>query len=193
MELLPTYRRTLAAFVDQVGQVGYDQWASPTPCQGWDVRALVDHVVSELCWSVPLFAGATVAEVGDRFSGDLLGANPATAARDAADRAARAAGAPGALERTVHLSSGPIPGGEYLHQLLAELLVHGWDLGVSLGVGPELDPEGVRRCRRWFADRSAVYRSSGLTAPVVELPPDASEQDGLIAAFGRDPGWRAED
>ncbi|MEE6263566.1 TIGR03086 family metal-binding protein [Plantactinospora sonchi] len=192
MDLLPAYRRTLTAFADQVGQVGYDQWAAPTPCPDWDVRALVNHVVGELYWSVPLFAGATVTEVGDRFSGDLLGTDPAVAARDAAAGADRAAGEPGALDRTVLLSSGPTPAGEYLHELMAECLVHGWDLSAAIGGAVRLDPEAVRECSRWFTGRSAMYRSSGLTASGMTPPPDADDQDRLIAAFGRDPGWRAE-
>ena len=47
-----------------------------TPCTEWDVRALVNHVLGEIRWAVPLFAGSTIAEVGDRFDGDLLGDDP---------------------------------------------------------------------------------------------------------------------
>ncbi|MEO3747211.1 TIGR03086 family metal-binding protein [Plantactinospora sp. B5E13] len=192
MELLPAYRRTLSHLADQVGQVGYDQWAAPTPCPDWDVRALVNHVVGELYWSVPLLAGARVAEVGDRFSGDLLGTDPAAVARDAAAQADRAAGEPGVWDRTVRLSSGPTSADEYLHELMAECLVHGWDLSVAVGSVVRLDPEAVRECARWFTGRSAGYRSSGLTASEVELPPGADDQARFIAAFGRDPGWRVE-
>ncbi|GAA3723183.1 TIGR03086 family metal-binding protein [Plantactinospora mayteni] len=190
MDLLTTYRRTVAGFADRVGQVGADQWAAATPCADWDVRTLVNHVVGEERWSVPLFGGASLAEVGDRFAGDLLGADPATSARDAAERACRAVADPDVLDRTVELSVGPTPGREYLHQLLAEHLVHGWDLATAIGVEPRLDPAGVQECARWFAERTSMYRDSGLTDPGVPVPPEASGQDRLVAAFGRDPGWR---
>lgn len=184
------YRRTLTEFADQVGRVGADRWAGPTPCGDWDVRTLVNHVVAEDRWSVPMFGGASLAEVGDRFAGDLLGDDPAASARDAAEEADRAVSEPGALDRTVGLSAGPTPGREYLHQLMAEHLVHGWDLMVAVGAEPRLDAEAVRECARWFVDRVSTYRTDGLVEPGVRVPPDASELDRLVAAFGRDPGWR---
>ncbi|WP_422770566.1 TIGR03086 family metal-binding protein [Plantactinospora sp. WMMC1484] len=192
MDLLTTYRRTVADFADQVGRVGSDQWTAPTPCADWDVRTLVNHVIGEERWSEPLFAGASLDEVGDRFAGDLLGADPAAAAREAAERACRAPADPAALDRDVELSAGPTAGREYLHQLLAEHVVHGWDLAVAIGVEPRLDPEGVRECARWFGGRVPMYRAGGLTEPGVPVPPDASDQDRLVAAFGRDPDWHPE-
>lgn len=192
MDVLPAYRHALTEFADRVGQVGYDQWDAPTPCPDWDVRTLVNHVVGEDRWTVPLLRGATLAEVGDRFAGDLLGADPAGAARDAAAEADRAVCEPGAVERIVRLSAGPTPAREYLYQLLAEHLVHGWDLAVALGLDPRLDPDVVRTCARWFTDRMPLYRAAGLIDAGMPVPADASEQDRLIAAFGRDPAWRVE-
>jgi uncharacterized protein (TIGR03086 family) len=193
MDLLRAYRRGLDEFADRVGQVGFDQWAAPTPCADWDVRTLVNHVVGEQRWSVPLLAGATLDQVGDRFAGDVLGPEPAKAAREAANEAARATTPTGILDRTVLLSVGETPAREYLHQLLAEHLVHGWDLAMALGVRPQLDPEAVRGCAAWFATRSESYRAGWLTHDEVAPHTDADDQDRLIAAFGRDPGWRAGD
>ncbi|MBE1488208.1 TIGR03086 family metal-binding protein [Plantactinospora soyae] len=190
MDLLRTYRRALTGFADHVGRIGADQWTAATPCGSWDVRTLVNHVVGEDRWSVPLFGGATLAQVGDRFAGDVLGDDPAASARDAAEAADRAVSEPGALDRTVELSAGPTPGREYLHQLMAEHLVHGWDVMVAVGTEPRLDAEAVRECARWFTDQVSMYRAAGLVEPGVPVAPDASEQDRLVAAFGRDPGWR---
>ncbi|MFK3980549.1 TIGR03086 family metal-binding protein [Micromonospora sp. NPDC050397] len=193
MELLQTYRRGLSEFTDRVSQIGYDQWALPTPCANWDVRTLVNHVVGEDRWSVALLGGATVAQVGDRFEGDLLGTDPAGAARDAAAAAERAVSEPGALDRIVHLSTGDTPASEYLHQLLAEHLVHGWDLAVAIGVAPTMHAEAVQECSQWFSGRSEAYRQGGLTSLAVHVPENAGEQDRLVAAFGRDPDWAPGD
>lgn len=190
MELLETYRLALAGFTERVERVRPDQWGAPTPCGDWDVRTLVNHVVGEDRWTVPMFAGATIAEVGDRFGGDVLGRDPATAARQAALAAEAAVSDPGALDRTVHLSAGDTPGREYLRQLMAEHLVHGWDLAVAVGADRRLDPAAVHECAGWFADRRGQYRSGGLVDAAVELPDGAGEQDRLLAAFGRDPAWR---
>jgi uncharacterized protein (TIGR03086 family) len=189
VDLLTAYRRGLREFTTRVARVRPDQWSAPTPCPDWDVRALVNHLVYEDRWTVPLFAGATIAEVGGRFEGDLLGADPVAAARDATQRAEAAVAEPDALERTVHLSFGDTPAREYAYQLLADHLVHSWDLAVAIGADARLDAAAVRLCAAWFAGREHAYRSSGVTGPRRPVPAGADEQDRLIAAFGRDPRW----
>ncbi|HEX5543754.1 MAG TPA: TIGR03086 family metal-binding protein [Micromonospora sp.] len=191
MDLLEAYRRSLTEFTDRVAQVGSDQWTAPTPCPDWNVRALVNHVVSEDRWTVPILAGATIAEVGNRFDRDLLGSSPATITADATAEAERAASEPGALDRTVHLSAGDTPASEYLRQLLADHLVHGWDLAVAVGAEPRLDSEAVHECAIWFTQAERMYRDAGLIGPRFDVPGEASEQDRLLAAFGRDPAWHA--
>jgi uncharacterized protein (TIGR03086 family) len=185
--ILDLYRRSVRAFVDRVDGVGADQWTNPTPCSEWDVRALVNHIVYEQRWSVPLLAGATIAEVGDRFEGDLLGSDPPASVRAAADEALAAVADPAVLDMTVHLSFGDTPAGEYLYQLFADHLVHGWDLAVGIDGDRTLEPTLVRDCLQWFADREQTYRSSGAIGPAGPLPADPTDQDRLIAAFGRDP------
>ena len=51
------------------------------------MRDLVNHVVGEQRWVVPLLEGRTVAEVGDALDGDLLGQAPQEAAASAAKAA----------------------------------------------------------------------------------------------------------
>jgi uncharacterized protein (TIGR03086 family) len=190
MDILDLYGRALDDFVARVRAVGGAQWAAPTPCADWDVRQLVNHVVYEDRWTVPLFAGQTIADVGDRFEGDLLGADPVTSAADAAAGARAAVAAPGALDRTVQLSFGPTPATEYAMQLFADHVVHGWDLAVAIGADPALDPECVRAVAGWFAEREDGYRAAGAIGPRADVSPGASEQDRLLAAFGRSPSWR---
>jgi ketosteroid isomerase-like protein len=57
------------------------------PCTDWDVRALVNHVVAEERWTIPLMSGQTIEDVGSTLDGDLLGDNPADAATHAAHAA----------------------------------------------------------------------------------------------------------
>jgi len=190
MELLDAYRRALGEFADRVTAVRPGQWSDPTPCTGWTVRELVNHLVYEDRWTVPLINGAALADVGDRFEGDLLGDDPAATARDAVAESVAAVSAPGALSRTVELSSGDTPAEEYVRQLLADHVVHGWDLAAATGGDRRLDPDLVRTVAEWFPAHEAGYRAGGAIAEAVDVPADASPQDRLIAAFGRDPGWR---
>ena len=187
MALIDLYRDSVAAFAEKVAKVRLDQWNAATPCSDWDVRALVNHVVYEQRWSVPLFAGATIAEVGDRFEGDLLGDDPALSAAEAAEDAKAAVSATGALERTVHLSIGDTRAVEYVRQLLADHLVHGWDLAVATGSDQSSIPRRCTPATTGSPIGSRLYRDAGIIGPRPDLAPNASVQDELLAAFGRDP------
>ena len=121
----------MAAHVDGVGA---DQWNLPTPCTEWDVRALVNHVVGEERWTRPLLEGMTIAEVGDRFDGDLLGDDPPGAGRQAAADSTAAVDELLAGIDKVHLSYGDEDPGEYVRQLCADHLIHG--LGPRRGDRP---------------------------------------------------------
>ena len=57
MDLNTLYHRTVEAWADRVNAVGPDQWDEPTPCRDWTVRELVNHVVGEDRWTVPLVEG----------------------------------------------------------------------------------------------------------------------------------------
>lgn len=183
-EIRDLYRRASDEFAARVRRVG-DRWADPTPLPGWDVRALVHHLVDEERWAPPLFAGETIEQVGDRFAGDLLGDDPVAVVEDAAPAAVAAVQAPGALERTVHLSFGEHPGREYALQLAADHLVHAWDLARAIGDDETLDPWCVEVVLGWFRSMEDVYREMGVIGPRTELPADPAPQAELLARFGR--------
>jgi uncharacterized protein (TIGR03086 family) len=186
IDTIELYRRATDEFAARVLLVGA-RWTAATPCADWDVRALVHHIVEEELWAPPLFAGGTIAEVGDSLSGDLLGDNPARAFEQASAAAVEAVRGPGAMERIVHLSFGDVPGSEYAMQLAADHLIHAWDLARAVGADTTLDAESVAAVRAWFADRENAYRSGGAIGPRVSLPDGASPQDELLARFGRKP------
>ncbi|WP_084958722.1 TIGR03086 family metal-binding protein [Thermoactinospora rubra] len=179
------HNRAMREFAARVHAVGPEQWTLPTPCLDWNVRTLVNHIVSENLWAPPLFAGLTVADVGDALDGDLLGDDPVKAFDDSAARAVAAVQAEGAMDRIVHLSFGDVPGSEYAMQLFADLLVHAWDLAEAIGADRRLDPELVEACSAWFAGQEEAYRSAGAIGPRLDVPPDADSQAKLLAAFGR--------
>jgi uncharacterized protein (TIGR03086 family) len=187
MTLVALYTRAVDSFVDKVNGVRPDQWTLPTPCADWDVRQLVNHVVSEQLWSAPMFQGATIADVGDRFDGDLLGEDPRATADGAGQTAKQAVLADGAMGTTVHLSFGDTPADEYVTQLLADHIIHGWDLAVAIDADRTIDSDAVAFLTTWFADREQIYRRAGAVGPRFEVPVGASDQDRLVGAFGRDP------
>ena len=94
MHVTDLHRRSVEGFaarVETLDGLSPERWAAPTPCAEWDVRALLNHIVYEDLWTVPLMEGATIEEVGDRYEGDLLGDDPLTATRAACDMAVTAA------------------------------------------------------------------------------------------------------
>jgi uncharacterized protein (TIGR03086 family) len=180
------YGRASAAFSTAAHRIG-DRWQAPTPCADWDVRQLLHHVVEEERWTPPLFAGETIAGVGDRFAGDLLGHDPLASLDEAAAAALDAIRYDGAMERTVHLSFGDFPGREYALQLAADHLVHAWDMARALGVDERLDLETVVVIRDWFRSMEQAYRDAGVIGPRTAVSPDADPQAELLAMFGRAP------
>jgi uncharacterized protein (TIGR03086 family) len=189
MDLSTLYDRTVAGWSDQVRRVGADQWDHPTPCSDWTVRELVNHVAGESLWAVPLVQGSTIEEVGDRFDGDLLGEDPATTALDAADAGLAAVSERLPTGGTVHLSYGEEQLDEYVRQLAADHLIHGWDLASALGSPLQPDPEVVSDVAAWFADREDMYRGAGAVGPRTGTYDDPWQD--LLAGSGRDPGWHS--
>jgi uncharacterized protein (TIGR03086 family) len=179
------HRRAVEEFDARVRAVADDQWELPTPCSDWNVRQLVNHLVYEDRWTVPLMGGSTIAEVGDRYEGDLLGDRPKAAWEESSTDAVQAVSADGALERIVDLSSGPTPAREYVSQLFADHLIHAWDLARAVGADERLDPELVDACAAWFASMEDTYRAIGAIGDRPETPPGADAQTVLLAAFGR--------
>jgi uncharacterized protein (TIGR03086 family) len=190
MDLDMLYRGTVEAWNAQVAEVRSGDWDRPTPCRDWTVRDLVNHVAGEDLWTVPLVQGSTIEEVGDRFDGDVLGDDPISKALDAARAAVSAVDARLPEGGTVQLSYGEERLEEYVRQLAADHLVHGWDLAVAIGGTSRLDADLVAGVAAWFADREEIYRSVGAVGPRTGSFDDP--QDDLIAGFGRDPGWRAD-
>ncbi|HWC67708.1 MAG TPA: TIGR03086 family metal-binding protein [Acidimicrobiales bacterium] len=187
METPELFRAAVDVFGQHVHAIVPDQWHLPTPCPEWDVRELVNHVTGEDLWCVPLFAGSTIADVGDRFDGDVLGDDPVATWDAAAADAIAAVAAPGAMDVTTHLSFGDVPGREYTMQLFADHLIHGWDLARAIGADEALPDELVDALATWFADREELYRGAGVIGPKVAAADGASAQDRLLAAFGRTP------
>ena len=76
---------------------------------------------------------------------------------------------------------------EYVRQLVADHLIHAWDLAAATGGDRRLDPDLVADVAAWFAEREDLYRQAGLIAEPAGTYDDA--QSDLLSRAGRDPGW----
>ncbi|NJQ00229.1 TIGR03086 family metal-binding protein [Streptomyces zingiberis] len=187
MDLLDAFDNAWLEFDRRVHRVGAEQWDEPTPCADWTVRDLVNHLTAEHLWAPWLLRGATLAEVGDRFEGDVLGDDPVAAWERAAAESHDAFHRPGALEGRVHTSGGPSPTTEYGWQMTTDLAVHAWDLARGIGDDDTLDEELAGELHERTAPLADSLQGSGLFAAPVSVPGTARAQDRLVGLLGREP------
>jgi uncharacterized protein (TIGR03086 family) len=185
MEIEADLARVVRRFGDTVREVAPDQWHAATPCAAWDVRALVNHLVSEAAWVKPLMDGLTIAEVGDRLDGDLLGDDPIGAYDRAAAEAIASIAESDAMQRVVHISSGDAPAPAYLAQLFIDFVVHRWDLARAIGADDTIEPSDAGAIYAQMAPMEDEMRSWGVYGDRVEVADDADLQTKLLALFGR--------
>jgi uncharacterized protein (TIGR03086 family) len=168
--------------VDVVRAVRADQLDAPTPCAGWTVQQLVDHMLE---WQ-PALEGAARKEV--------VAPAPVTGGRPAdLDLAglARAWSDPAAWAGVTRLG-GPmeLPAAMIGGMVQAELVVHGWDLARATGQHPEWPGALLRAIHDEVAKTAAQGREMGAYGPAVAVPDDAPVLDRILGMTGRDPNWR---
>lgn len=185
------HAKAMQEFDRRVRSIGADQWRSPTPCAEWTVHDLVNHLVNEQLWVPELLAGSTMDQVGDRFDGDQLGADP-KARWNATATAARAAWVePGATERRVHLSFGESDASEYGWQMTLDLGVHAWDLAAAIGVDDTIDPALADTLYETWGERIREFAGLGIFGTPLGTAAGTDPQTALLAVAGRDrAAWR---
>lgn len=177
-----------AALATTVRTITPDQLANPTPCQEFDVRALVNHL---LYWG-PSLAGAGRKEVvpppesgvdltaGD-WRGDLLtlldDLVSAWAPQEAWEGDTRVVGPTVIPARVI--------GG----MTVCELAVHSWDLASATGQRLSLDDELLAYLYEEVASGAEQGRQMGVYGPEVPVPADAPTLDRILGLTGRDPAW----
>jgi uncharacterized protein (TIGR03086 family) len=184
-DIAQLHRRALDETRSVVARTDRVQWADTTPCAGWDVQALLNHLVSGNLWAAELGSGHTIEEVGDRLGGEVLG-NDALAAYDASAKAAAATfESPGALDAPCAVSYGPVPGSVYCGHRFVDVLIHGWDLAVATDQDSTLEPELVVAAFGLLQEQADMVRASGMFGNDLAAPANAGAQTRLLAFIGR--------
>jgi len=178
----PTADQLRAAIVqagDLVARVTAEQWSSATPCEGWDVRTLVSHLVT----GNRLFTAALRGEQPAQLSADD---DPVAAFGDSGSELLTAFASPGALQRVVHVPFGTVPGEVALHLRITEILVHGWDIARATGQHAEFD-EAVAVQELEFSSGAlgAIPPERRPFGSPQQPPADASALERLAALLGR--------
>lgn len=175
--------------LDDVGRyvagIADDQWTLPTPCDGWTVHELVNHIVGGNLWAAELGRGRTIADVGSALDGDMLGTDPVGAYQRSAEYSAATFAAPGALDSPCAVSYGPVPGSVYAGHRFIDVLIHGWDLATATGQPTDLDPELVDACWEVIRPQLSLLQGSGMFGSQQQDRADGTPQTRLLAALGR--------
>ena len=161
------------------------QWSNPTPCEEWNARTLLNHIVAGNYWVAPLVEGKTIEEVGDKYDGDLLEHDAYGAYERSAKIAAHAFFEPGAMTALCAVSYGPVPGAVYCGHRIFDVTVHGWDLATGTGQDATIPVELVEACHEIIEPQAEALRQAGVLGPKVKLGSKASKQANFLALIGR--------
>ncbi|PTR37157.1 uncharacterized protein (TIGR03086 family) [Rhodococcus sp. OK611] len=180
--------RALDATGTLVAGVADDQWSAPTPCTGWSIRDVVNHVTAGNHLFASSLRGKPLPVTVVGAPPDLLGPDPAGSFHASADALVQAFALPGVLDREITLPMGQVPAVQALNMRITEMLAHGWDLARASGQTPRY-PDSVIEDQIAFSRVLLPNLPAGRTpfAPSRPVPEDASPLDRLAALLGRTP------
>jgi uncharacterized protein (TIGR03086 family) len=160
-----------------------DQLGDPTPCESWDVAALINHIVGAHHFFLAGLTGKPPAASGDFAAGDYLAAYDEVSAKVLA-----AFGADGVMERMITMPFGEMPGAAVMGLATNDTFQHGWDLARATGQSTDLAPElAASLLAQAKATIPPAFRGpEGAPFGAEQAAPDgASAADQLAAFLGR--------
>lgn len=177
------FRNLSRLFLARAREVPPDAWERPAPCEGWVARDVVEHLVE---WAPSMILegpGLPLPRVPD------VRQNPAGAWHAVSDAIQAALDDPEIAGREFDMRIGRFSVRDAVATfVLADILIHTWDLSRAAGLDESLDPVEVRRALGGMSQMDPeVLVAGGQFGPAVAVPDDADEQTRLIALTGRRP------
>jgi uncharacterized protein (TIGR03086 family) len=189
-EIADRYRRRADTFEAKVAAVRPEQWSNRSPCDEWDARGVVGHIVD--------MHGVMLRDVDRSLDGGRAVEDDPLAAFRAARAAVEAVlDDPESSAVVTDTPAGRVTVAEHVDRVVSEdMVIHGWDLARATGQDDTIDPDEV--ARMWPAAQNTPpemripgHYGPGIVVfgPEVPVPEDAPLQDRLIGKFGRNPGF----
>jgi len=176
------FRRVAAGMTRRVEAVPPERWDSPSPCEGWAARDVVEHLVDWLpgffftTWDLPLPSLPSAEE------------DPVAAWGALRDAFQAALGSPEVAGRQRETPLWSTFAAAVERGVIPDVLIHTWDLARATGLDERLDPAEVHRLADGIPSMPIdAMVGSGQYARPVEVDADADEQSRVLAAFGRRP------
>ena len=180
--------RAHGTFLLLVAAIDHEQLTSPTPCDGWSVADLVDHVVAGSFMATALVAGDS-SEHAQAVRADRMQGFPSLdiariAAQLLAERRAFASTDP---ELVVDHPVLPMPARSLLEQRLVEYSAHGWDLRQATGVDVLTDDTVLAAAVAAMTPLAPLLGQLGMfgQGPSEHGPGERSLEDQLVDMVGR--------
>jgi uncharacterized protein (TIGR03086 family) len=174
-DLLALYERASEWTLAKVAGAG-TKLDVATPCDDWDVRTLMNHMLDTQRYFVGAARGEDVSPPSPSPP-ELLTDDPVADFEGARAETLSTFAEPGVIEKT-----GPSIGIAF-----SDLLLHGWDLAKATAQDATM-PEGLPEAAyAMIHGRFTDDQRKGVFKPEVAVDPEASAQDKLLAYTGRDP------
>lgn len=174
----------MAGFGRVLLQVDDEHLELDTPCDGWNVEALISHVVLGDV-SVPLLFTGDPLPSTMAIDTSILGPNPVATWRGTALAAIECWRADGAMEQIVKHPVGDRPGSVFARFRLVDLLGHTWDLATTIGVEAELPEPLCEAALDFLFPMVDQLRESMVFGPPVEPPDGADAAVRFLSLLGR--------
>jgi uncharacterized protein (TIGR03086 family) len=173
-----------------VAHVDASQFNQPTPCGDWDTRTLLNHLILWTSYSLEARAhgGSASQELMDRD----FAAGPGFAADYQAqlDRALAAWADPATWEQSLDVMGSPTPATDIAGLIIAEMVLHGWDLATATGQRFEVSDQAAAVALKAVEDNAEMFRKYEGFADPVSVPSSAPALDRVLGLSGRDPSWK---
>ena len=128
--------QAIASTRQAMAAVQADQLSAQSPCAEWDVAGVINHVIGGAQFFAAGMNGQQPAEGQNWADGDYMAAfDEATA------EVVSAFQQEGALERTIALPFGEMPGSAVMGIAMTDIFTHGWDIAKATGQSTNLAPE----------------------------------------------------
>jgi uncharacterized protein (TIGR03086 family) len=175
MDLIDLFEQATAWTGSKI-PVAASQLESPTPCDQWDVRSVLDHTIESQRYFGATARGEEASPPGPTPP-SFIGDDPVASYEAVRQETLRAYREPGVVEKT-----GPLLG-----IASADQLVHGWDLARATGQDATM-PEDLAAAALAIIDGQLTdQRRKNAFKPAIAVPDDAPIQDKLLGYTGRQP------
>lgn len=162
-----------------IDAVDPEAWSRPSPCDDWDARAVVAHLIG----TQRDFFERQGIELGDAPAVD---ADPGRAWHDHVAGVRPLLDDPAVVDRAFDGWFGPTTIGETIVRFyVMDMIAHRWDLARAVGAGAAFTDSELDQLEVDVDGYGDAAYAPGVFKPGIEAPADADRQTRVLARMGR--------